>query len=326
MEGRPEQEKRETSHAFGTSLAAFFAGLGVAAIGAVIMAVGLWQLKWWIALPGLVVFVYAASAIKIAKQWEKVVVLRLGRFHRTVGPGPFIVIPLIESIAARVDQRIVTTAFSAEQTLTKDNVPVDVDAVLFWVVWDPERAALEVVDYREAVSWAAQTALREVIGRTLLSEMLAAREHIDQTLEKIIDARTEPWGIAVQAVEIRDVIIPPTLQEAMSREAQAERERRARVILGTAEVEIASKFAEASQAYRGNEVALQLRAMNLLYEGLKEKGGLIVVPSRAIESLGIGGTLALAALDRPDAASEAKPAGRLGEAPTGGTTGAEKTR
>lgn len=231
---------------------------------------------------------FVMLAIRMAKQWEKGVVLRLGKFHKLAGPGLFFVIPVVDAVTVWIDQRVTVTSFTAEQTLTKDTVPVDVDAVLFWKVWDAERAALEVKDYRSAVSWAAQTALRDIIGRTLLSEMLADREHIDQELRRVIDAKTEPWGISVQSVEIRDVLIPPSLQDAMSREAQAERERKARIILGTAETEIAEKFSDAARSYEGNPLALQLRAMNILYEGLKEKGALVVVPSTAVETMGLG--------------------------------------
>ncbi len=272
-------------------------------------AVAVTTLNWvWptiIALAGL----FLASAIRVARQWEKAVVLRLGRFQRLAGPGLFAVIPIIDSVAAWIDQRIMATGFNAEQTLTKDTVPVDVDAVMFWVVWDAQKAALEVQDYRAAVEWAAQTALRDVIGKTLLSEMLAGRENIDAELRRIIDERTEPWGIAVQSVEIRDVIIPISLQDAMSREAQAERERRARIILGTAETEIAAKFVEAAKVYKGHEIALHLRAMNILYEGLKEKGALVVVPSTAVETMGLGtisGLSSLAGQNIPQAGGTGK--------------------
>lgn len=288
--GAGEQDKK----AFGTSLGAFLLLLVLGLAGLAWAVLGIAELRiGWLA-GGLVVGIYCLAGLRVARQWERVIILRLGRFHRSVGPGPFILFPLIEGTVAWVDQRIRTSSFSAEQTLTRDNVPVDVDAILFWMVWDAEKAALEVADYEAAVSWAAQTALREIIGRTLLSDMLASREQIDDELQQLIDVRTEPWGIAVQAVKIRDVIIPEGLQEAMSREAQAERERRARIILGGAEVEIASKFAEAARAYQDNEVALNLRAMNLLYEGLKEKGGLIVVPSQTADALGLGGVLGLA--------------------------------
>ena len=197
-----------------------------------------------------------------------------------------------------IDQRVRTTSFSAEKTLTKDSVPVDVDAVLFWVVWDAQKAALEVENYREAISWAAQTALRDLIGRTLLADVLAGRQTLDSQLQEIIDQRTEPWGVTVQSVEIRDVVIPEILEDAMSRQAQAERERQARVILGDAERQIADKFLEASKLYNENPVALHLRAMNMLYEGLKEKGALIVVPSTAVESMGLGTITGLSALGK----------------------------
>lgn len=256
----------------------------------------------------------AATSVKIAAQWEKAVILRLGKFHRLAGPGIFYIIPIVDTIADWIDQRVTTTPFNAEQTLTKDTVPVDVDAVLFWMVWDAEKAALEVNDYYTAVSWAAQTALRDIIGKTLLSEMLAGRDELDEQLRKVIDERTEPWGVTVQSVEIRDVIIPDSLQDAMSREAQAERERKARIILGTAETEIASRFAEAAKLYENNPVALHLRAMNILYEGLKEKGALVVVPSSAVETMGLGTITGLSsmagnALGAQGAAPVAKPPG-----------------
>jgi uncharacterized membrane protein YqiK len=217
-------------------------------------AIGLlWNLTWIIPV-GIVVAALVSSSIKIANQWEKAVVLRLGKYHKLAGPGLFIIIPVIDSVAAWVDQRIRTTSFIAEQTLTKDTVPVDVDAVLFWVVWDPEKAVLEVADYYHAVTWASQTALRDLIGETLLAEMLVGRRILDEELCKTIDERTEPWGIAVQSVEIRNVIIPSELQDAMSREAQAERDRRARILLGTAETEISLKFA-------GNKIYFSLTSL-----------------------------------------------------------------
>ncbi len=253
--------------------------------------IGLYLKSTWIIPVGIIVAALVSSCVKIANQWEKAVVLRLGKYHKLAGPGLFFIIPIVDAIAAWVDQRILITSFAAEQTLTKDTVPVDVDAVLFWVVWDPDKAVLEVADYRNAVAWAAQTALRDLIGETLLAEMLVGRMILDEKLCKIIDERTEPWGISVQSVEIRNVIIPSELQEAMSREAQAERERRARILLGTAETEIAVKFAEAAKSYN-NPVALQLREMNILYEGLKETGGLVVIPSSVADSLnGIASSL-----------------------------------
>ncbi len=255
----------------------------------------------------LFVAALVAASVKIARQWEKAIILRLGKFKKLAGPGMFFVIPIVDSVSSWVDQRVVATSFNAEQTLTKDTVPVDVDAVLFWMVWDAEKAALEVENYQDAVSWAAQTALRDIIGKTLLSEMLAGREHIDEELRKVIDQRTEPWGVTVQSVEIRDVIIPANLQDAMSREAQAERERKARIILGTAETEIAAKFAEAAKSYENNPVALHLRAMNILYEGLKEKGALVVVPSTAVETMGLGTITGLASMARVSPEQGVKP-------------------
>lgn len=255
-------------------------------LSAIAAILGIYLNNVWVIPLGLIIASLAASSIKIANQWEKAVVLRLGKLQRVAGPGPFLIIPIIDSVAAWIDQRIMLTSFAAEQALTKDTVPVNVDAVLFWMAWDPEKAALEVADYRAAVAWASQTALREVIGKTDLAEMLVGREVLDKELLKIIDQRTEPWGISVQSVEIRDVVIPVALQDAMSREAQAERERRARIILATAEAEIARKFAEASNHYVDDQVALQLRQMNILYEGLKDKGGLVVVPSDIVESMG----------------------------------------
>lgn len=237
-----------------------------------------------------------AQSPKIAKQWEKAVVLRLGRFVGLRGPGLFWVIPFIDNVSSWIDQRIITTSFAAEETLTSDTVPVNVDAVLFWLVYDAEKAALEVQDYGQAVSWAAQTALRDLIGRTSLAEMLRGREKMEEDLQKMIDQRSNPWGVTVQSVEMRDVVIPASLQDAMSREAQASREKSARVILGQAEVEIAKLFQEASLSYHGNPTALHLRAMNMLYEGLKEKGALMLVPSSAVESMGMGGLMGAAAL------------------------------
>ena len=244
---------------------------------------------------GFVIGMLLAQAPKVAKQWEKGVVLRLGRYIGIRGPGLFWIIPLIDTVSSWIDQRIITTNFVAEQTLTSDTVPVNVDAVLFWMVYDPEKAALEVQDYQQAVSWAAQTALRDIIGRTPLTELLRGRERIEEELQKLIDGRSNPWGVTVQSVEMRDVVIPDALQDAMSREAQASREKQARIILGQAEVEIAHLFAKAAESYQENPTALHLRAMNMLYEGLKEKGALMLVPSSAVESMGMGGLLGAAA-------------------------------
>ena len=245
---------------------------------------------------GLVLGLLLAQAPKIARQWERAVVLRLGRYVGLRGPGLFWIVPFVDTISAWVDQRVITTSFAAEETLTSDTVPVNVDAVLFWMVYDPEKAALEVQNYPQAVSWAAQTALRDIIGRTSLTDLLRGRERIEEELQKLIDERSNPWGVTVQSVEMRDVIIPAALQDAMSREAQAAREKQARIILGQAEVEIAHSFETAAESYRDNPTALHLRAMNMLYEGLKEKGALMLVPSSAVESMGMGGLLGAAAL------------------------------
>jgi regulator of protease activity HflC (stomatin/prohibitin superfamily) len=235
---------------------------------------------------------------KIAKQWERAVMLRLGRFTGLQGPGLFWIIPFADTVSSWIDQRTITTSFAAEQTLTSDTVPVNVDAVLFWMVHDAQKAALEVQDYAQAVSWAAQTALRDIIGRTALTDLLRGRERIENELQQLIDVRSNPWGITVQSVEMRDVVIPSALQDAMSREAQAAREKQARIILGQAEMEIANSFREAAKAYRDNPTALHLRAMNMLYEGLKEKGALMLVPSSAVESMGMGGLMGAAALQQ----------------------------
>ncbi len=244
----------------------------------------------------VVVGLIAMQSPRIARQWERGIVLRLGRFHAMRGPGLFWVVPFVDVLASWIDQRTITTSFAAEQTLTSDTVPVNVDAVLFWMVHDPEKAALEVQNYGRAVSWAAQTALRDIIGRTPLIDLLRGRERIETELQLLIDQRSNPWGVTVQSVEMRDVVIPVALQDAMSREAQAAREKQARVILAGAEVEIAQSFEVASRSYRDNPTALHLRAMNMLYEGLKEKGALMLVPSSAVESMGLGGMLGAAAL------------------------------
>lgn len=250
---------------------------------------------------------YFLFFMKVANQWEKGVILRLGKFRGVYGPGFFFLIPFVDTVASWVDMRIRTTSFLAEQTLTEDTVPVDVDAVLFWVVWDAKKATLEVESYATAVSWAAQTALRDIIGKTELGPLLKGRDEIDQALQKTIDQKTEPWGITVQAVEIRDIMIPSALQDAMSREAQAERERRARVILGDSERQIAGKFAEAAQAYINNPTALHLRAMNMLYEGVKERGSLIIVPSSALDTMNLGGIAGIAALGKTPGIQEPPP-------------------
>ncbi len=243
-----------------------------------------------------IVGVVLMQSPRVASQWERAVILRLGRFVGLRGPGLFWIVPFIDTVSSRIDQRTITTSFAAEQTLTSDTVPVNVDAVLFWMVHDVQKAALEVQDYYQAVSWAAQTALRDIIGRTTLTDLLRGRERIEGELQQLIDARSNPWGVTVSSVEMRDVVIPGALQDAMSREAQAAREKQARIILGEAELAIAHSFQEAAKAYHENPTALHLRAMNMLYEGLKEKGALMLVPSSAVESMGMGGLMGAAAL------------------------------
>jgi len=254
-----------------------------------------------------VVGVILMQSPKIAQQWERAVVLRLGKFIGLQGPGLFWIVPFVDTVSSWIDQRTITTSFAAEQTLTSDTVPVNVDAVLFWMVHDAQKAALEVQDYQQAVSWAAQTGLRDIIGRTALTELLRGRERIESELQQLIDVRSNPWGITVQSVEMRDVVIPGALQDAMSREAQASREKQARIILGEAEMEIAHSFQEAAKAYQHNPVALHLRAMNMLYEGLKEKGALMLIPSSAVESMGMGGLMGAAALQQQTLTGGEKP-------------------
>jgi len=260
------------------------------------------------AIVGVLLGLLLAQSPKIARQWERAVILRLGKYVGLRGPGLFWLVPFVDQVSAWIDQRVITTAFAAEETLTSDTVPVNVDAVLFWMVYDPEKAALEVQNYPQAVSWAAQTALRDIIGRTSLSDLLRGRERIEDELQKLIDERSNPWGVTVQSVEMRDVIIPAALQDAMSREAQAAREKAARVILAEAEVEIAERFNVASRSYHNNPTALHLRAMNMLYEGLKEKGALMLVPSSAVESMGMGGLMGAAALRQQKLTGSDEPA------------------
>jgi regulator of protease activity HflC (stomatin/prohibitin superfamily) len=245
-----------------------------------------------IGIPVLVIMIIISmligSSIKIADQWEKAVVLRMGRFSGLKGPGLFFIIPIFDQISSSIDQRVRVTEFRAEQTLTKDTVPVNVDAVVYWTVWDVEKAALEVQEYVKAISFVAQTDLRDIIGKHELADLLQDREKIAEDLQKTLDSNTNPWGITCQTVGIRDIIIPQALADAMSKQAQAERERKARVILGTAETEIAEKFAKASKEYADNPIALHLRGMNMLYEGLKEKGSMVIVPSSALDSMNLG--------------------------------------
>lgn len=256
---------------------------------------GIFTHIFWVVGVELVAF-YFLFGLKIADQWEKAVVLRLGKYRGLKGPGLFWLIPIVDTIAEWIDHRVMVSPFSAEKTLTKDTVPVDVDAVLFWVVWDAEKAALEVENYQNAITWASQTALREVIGVLDLADILIGRAKMDADLVKIIDERTTPWGVSVQSVEIRDIVIPQDLEDAMSRQAQAERERQARVILGESELQIAQSFSEASKAYINNPTALHLRGMNMLFEGLKEKGAMVIVPSSAVESMSLGATSGLVSL------------------------------
>jgi regulator of protease activity HflC (stomatin/prohibitin superfamily) len=289
--------KKDDQHIAPVAGALFGVFLIIAILGAIMgdgrytdAMLGAWGIGWTL------IGAYFLFAMKVASQWEKVVVLRLGKFIGLKGPGLFWVIPIMDNAVMWIDHRVAVTSFSAEKTLTKDTVPVDVDAVLFWVVWDAEKAALEVTDYNSAISWAAQTALREIIGQMSLADILIGRAKMDDELQKIIDERTTPWGVTVQSVEIRDVIIPQDLENAMSRQAQAERERQSRVILGESELQIAASFAEASKAYIDNPTALHLRAMNMLFEGLKEKGALVIVPSSAVDSMNLGGMSGMVSL------------------------------
>jgi len=274
----------------GVALAVFCVCLGIGAVSAayynnpVLVAVGV--------LIGL----YFLFAIKVADQWQKAAVLRLGRYIGLRGPGMFMIIPVIDSVSQYVDQRVRVTDVTAESALTRDTVPVNVDAIVFWLVWNAEKSILEVMNFDQAISMSAQTALRESIGRHDLAQMITERETLGKELQRILDEKTNPWGITVQSVEIRDVHIPQALEDAMSRQAQAERERQARIILGTAETEISSKFSEASTVYLNNPVALHLRAMNMLYEAIKERGSMVIVPSSAVETMGLGGMLGTSAL------------------------------
>jgi regulator of protease activity HflC (stomatin/prohibitin superfamily) len=237
-----------------------------------------------------------SNSIKVAAPWDRAVVLRLGQFRGLRGPGVFGIIPIVDTIPYWIDTRVITTSFKAEKTLTRDTVPVDVDAVLFWKVIDSEKAALAVADYVSAISWASQTALRDIIGKTQLADMLEGRDKISTELQRIIDERTEPWGVKVVSVEVRDVLIPPGLENAMSMQAQAERERQARVILGDSERQVAEKFGEAAKTYEHHPIALHLRAMNMLYEGLKQNATIVLVPSSALETMQLGGLAGVTAM------------------------------
>lgn len=283
------RDARNEQHIAPIAAALFGISMLAAILGAILMdgkAADGWIGTYVVTM--VVIGTYCMFALKVASQWQKAVILRLGKFIGLRGPGPFWIIPLIDNIPSWIDHRVMVTPFAAEKTLTKDTVPVDVDAVLFWVVWDAEKAALEVEDYRSAIAWSAQTALRDIIGRMMLADILVGRSAIDNELQHIIDERTTPWGVTVQSVEIRDIVIPQDLEDAMSRQAQAERERQSRIILGESEEQIAASFAEASKAYINNPTALHLRAMNMLFEGLKEKGALVIVPSSAVETMNLG--------------------------------------
>ncbi|PLX08998.1 MAG: peptidase [Marinilabiliales bacterium] len=251
-----------------------------------------------IMIGGVILSFLIASSVKIADQWEKAVVLRMGKYKGLRGPGLFAIIPILDKVDAYIDQRVIVTDFVAEQTLSKDTVPVNVDAVVYWTVWDVEKAALEVQDYERAIAYIAQTGLRDMIGKHELADLLQERDKIAEDLQKILDRDTNPWGITCQTVGIKDIVIPQALADAMSKEAQAERERRARVILGTAETEIAEKFAEASKQYNENPVALHLRGMNMLFEGLKEKGSMVIVPSSALDTMNLGAMGGLVSLGK----------------------------
>ncbi|MFB3070282.1 MAG: slipin family protein [Gemmatimonadales bacterium] len=288
--GIPPHSPNDTRYPFPAVLAGIIAGAAVA--GGVLLT-PLEALGWVAPALGGLVGVLVGSSIKFADQWEKAVVLRLGRYRGLRGPGPFLIIPVIDRVTYHIDQRIRTTDFGAESCLTKDTVPVNVDAIAFWIVYDAERAALEVQHYQQAVVLAAQTALRDAIGKHDLAELIQSRKELGRILQKILDEKMNEWGIQVQSVEIRDVIIPKALEEAMSRQAQAERERQARIILGTAETQIADKFVEAAKTYADNPVALNLRAMNMLYESIVKRGSLMVVPSGLADSLNVPNILGM---------------------------------
>ena len=267
--------------------------VGLVVLGAI--ATGKFRTPWPL-IAAVLIGLYILFSIKVVRQWEKVAVLRFGKFKHLQGAGILWIIPVVDTLSVFVDQRIRVSNVSAESTLTRDTVPVNVDAIIFWVVWNAEKSILEVSSYVDAITLSAQTALRESIGRHNLSQMLSERETLGKELQRILDEKTNPWGITVQSVEIRDVQIPQDLQDAMSREAQADRERHARIILGEAETQISASFAKASEVYRDNPVALHLRAMNMLYEAIKEKGAMVIVPSSAVETMGLGGMLATTSL------------------------------
>lgn len=306
-------ERRETAREAGADARRYVNGVSIAAMCLAVLAGSLVAVvlrrpgpSIGAVLAGTAVGLLLLFSIKIARQWERAVVLRFGRFIGLRGPGLFGIIPIVDTVSHLIDQRVRVTDVSAESALTRDTVPVDVDAIVFWTVWDATKSVLEVADYIAAVSLSAQTALREAIGRHQLAEMITEREKLGKELQAILDEKTNPWGITVHSVEIRDVQIPQALEDAMSRQAQAERERQARIILGTAETEIAARFVQAGEEYENRPVALHLRAMNMLYEAIKEKGSMVIVPSSAVETMGLGGLSGLTALGRE------KPGGTAG--------------
>ncbi len=311
--GMPADSPNDTRYPFPAVLAGIIAG---AAIAGGVLLTPLAALGWVAPALGGLVATLVGSSIKFADQWEKAVVLRLGKYRGLRGPGPFLIIPVLDRVTYHIDQRIRTTDFGAESCLTKDTVPVNVDAIAFWIVYDAERAALEVQNYHQAVVLAAQTALRDAIGKHDLAELIQSRKELGHILQKILDEKMHDWGISIQSVEIRDVIIPKALEEAMSRQAQAERERQARIILGTAETQIAEKFVEAAKSYQDNPVALNLRAMNMLYESIVKRGSLMVVPSGLADSLNVPNILGMTGA----AAGELQ---RSDEDDSGGDTGTD---
>jgi regulator of protease activity HflC (stomatin/prohibitin superfamily) len=308
----PQHREREREadanvrrHVNGVSLAAMILAMLVGGLAAFVLRnrPAAAVLAW---IASIVVGILLLFGLKIARQWERAVVLRFGKFAGLRGPGLFAIFPIVETVSHLIDQRVRVTDVTAESALTRDTVPVNVDAIVFWTVWDAEKSVLEVADYFDAVSLSAQTALREAIGRHQLAEMITEREKLGKELQAILDEKTNPWGITVHSVEIRDVKIPPDLEDAMSRQAQAERERQARIILGTAETEIAARFVRAGEEYENRPVALHLRAMNMLYEAIKEKGSMVIVPSSAVETMGLGGLAGLTALGREPKTDEPK--------------------
>ena len=292
-------DKRRKAREDSLELRRFVSGVGLAALVVLVAAGGAATAVTGREAPiaaGILLGLLALFSLKVATQWERAVVLRFGKFRALKGPGLFAVVPIVDVVSQIVDQRLRVTDVTAESALTRDTVPVNVDAIVFWTVWDAKKSVLEVSDYFDAVWFSAQTALREAIGRHQLAEMITERDKLGKQLQSILDEKTNPWGITVQSVEIRDVRIPAELEDAMSRQAQAERERQARIILGTAETEIADRFVKAGDAYRDRPLALHLRAMNMLYEAIKEKGSMVIVPSSAVETMGLGGLAGISSL------------------------------